>query len=385
MAHLHGSARTRALTALGSRQPAATNADSQLVPICLQDAKAQCGQWKPVHILTDHIALEAGFSKNAYQAQCVVYGDEEWKFVHVKKQHPWFAAAVGGPMLKKGDMPTVHVIDELNAKVFGKQSKESLHEDRSRGEDGENECEAQIDPMAGLAACEPDLETPKKLKKARKREVQRSLVREIEMLQRPLFVGGEAALSKTVHVYIKPNSKALYIRVDCIDWLVSYAADEHHYQGVSRVGSAAPQPATDYAVEWDYNNKSFECTINVGKHAGLTWRSTTTDTLTQDVFAKLAERDFVDGFWSQANQSVKRKACRELLNLWCAATIDGGQHKFEEDWGCTIPSKKLKISVDNEQQSTAVAASLPATAGEVASGEHEQQATAVAAASDDSQ
>ena len=107
--------------------------------------------------------------------------------------------------------------------------------------------------------------------------------------------------------------------------------------------------------------------------------------LTRDAFAQLAERDFVDGFWSQANQAVKRKACTEFCNLWCAATIDDALREFEAEWGCPILSKKLKIAVDNEQQSTADAASLPATAGEAASGENEQQATAVAAASDDSQ
>ena len=118
-----------------------------------------------MHILIDHVALEAGFSKQAYQAQCVTMEDagKAWKFVHVKQNSPWFIAAVGGPMLKKGNMPSVHVVDVLTSKVFGKDG------DRSRGEDDDNEEVvkddevAEDDPMLMLFDCVPDLvlETPK--------------------------------------------------------------------------------------------------------------------------------------------------------------------------------------------------------------------------------
>ena len=72
-------------------------------------------------------------------------------------------------MLKKGHMPSVHVVDVLTSKVYGKHCKDANHEDgdRSRGEDGENEEvlkdaeNADIDPMDMLAECAPDLETPK--------------------------------------------------------------------------------------------------------------------------------------------------------------------------------------------------------------------------------
>ena len=122
-------------------------------------------------MLIDHIAIEAGFSKHASQAQCVIMGigDEVCKFVHVTRQLPWFVAAVGGPMLKKGHMPTVHVVDVLTTKVHGNKYKDASHEDgdRSRGEDEENEEvlkdeeNAEIDPMDMLIACAPDFETTK--------------------------------------------------------------------------------------------------------------------------------------------------------------------------------------------------------------------------------
>ena len=97
-------------------------------------------------------------------------------------------------MLKKGDMPVVHVIDVLYSKVFGKQYKNTTHEDedRSRGEDLDNEEEvAEDDPMAQLFECAPDieLETPKKKRQHTKMKPPRSTMREIDMPKRPLCVG----------------------------------------------------------------------------------------------------------------------------------------------------------------------------------------------------
>jgi hypothetical protein len=63
-----------------------------LVPVCQQEVSKALGAWKSANVLTDHIALEAGFSKQAYQAQCATidYAGREEKFVHVKQNPPGF-------------------------------------------------------------------------------------------------------------------------------------------------------------------------------------------------------------------------------------------------------------------------------------------------------
>ena len=69
------------------RQPACTSEENKLVPVCAPEASQALGVWKSANVLTDHIALEAGFSKQPYQAQCLTIdnGSGEEKFVHVKK------------------------------------------------------------------------------------------------------------------------------------------------------------------------------------------------------------------------------------------------------------------------------------------------------------
>ena len=71
----------------------------QLVPICKHDAKKNLGAWKPVQILSDHIAIEAGFSKRSYQTQCVTLESDgaTRMFVHVKKTISMVCSSCGRP------------------------------------------------------------------------------------------------------------------------------------------------------------------------------------------------------------------------------------------------------------------------------------------------
>lgn len=250
----------RSAAAWVCRQPACISAESKLVPVCQQEVSKALGAWKSANVLTDHIALEAGFSKQAYQAQCATidYAGREEKFVHVKNNSPWFLAAVGGPNCKRSSLPAVYVIEALQDKMFDTFDKQVVDDaDRGRGEYGEHEegvtedLPGEDDPMLLLGACSPDHqpETPQKCKR-RKIQTKRptDLVRAIDMPKRPSCAGSECAEIKKVHMYVRPNSKALWIRLDCIDWLVSYAADEHHYQGISRSDSLTAVAAKDYEI-----------------------------------------------------------------------------------------------------------------------------------------
>ena len=55
---------------------------------------------------------------------------------------------------------------------------------------------------------------------------------------------------------MKPGNRSLYLRIDCLDWLASYAADEQHFQGIEREEPASLQETAvaNYRVEWGFNN-----------------------------------------------------------------------------------------------------------------------------------
>ena len=375
----------RSAAAWVCRQPACTSAESKLVPVCQQEVSKALGAWKSANVLTDHIALEAGFSKQAYQAQCATidYAGREEKFVHVNKHSPWFLAAVGGPNCKRSSLPAVYVIEALQDKMFDTFDKQVVDDaDRGRGEYGEHEegvtedLPGEDDPMLLLGACSPDHqpETPQKCKR-RKIQTKRptDLVRAIDMPKRPSCAGSECAEIKKVHMYVRPNSKALWIRLDCIDWLVSYAADEHHYQGISRSDSLTAVAAKDYEIEFDYNDKAWDCKINVGVDKGVTLRLCPTQ-LTKEMYEKTAASDptTFDVYFCKTTVTIKRKACREYLRLWALAAVQGSRQDFEDEVVYQeSPNKKRRIGADCE---TAVAASHPAN------GVEESQAASASAA-----
>ena len=87
-----------------SRQPATAVAEERIVPTCATFARSGFGARTTTYAITENISIDVGFGgKQQHQAASIVVdnGDERWRFVHVKKQSPWFVAAVGGPMQKR--------------------------------------------------------------------------------------------------------------------------------------------------------------------------------------------------------------------------------------------------------------------------------------------
>lgn len=322
---------------------------ASLSPICEHEVK-NLGAWKPFTILVDHVAIEAGFSKHSYQAQCVTLesGGANLKFLHLRKQASWFVAAVGGPKLgAKGEMPTVTVIDELTAKVFGGDFKDP--ETAVAAADTEP-AELDDDPMAELDDISPELETPKKTK-SRKQVPQRALVRSVDMPTRPLCVQCDAG-TKTLQFYCQPKSKKLFIRIQDVDWLISYAADQHHFQGIRRGADVAPETAVAaYTIEWDFNAKAFDVNINTGPHAGLRLTSPLVE-FTKDAFDKTCESQQinVERTWSKATTASKRKVSRAYLQMWADASANGSRYEFETEFGCPrqSPTKRQKGDIHSE-------------------------------------
>ena len=93
--------------------------DDTTTPTCERANDQRIGAWKALKVLEDNVVLQCGFANRKHMAPFVkvdVQGTPR-KFVQVNKGARWFVAAVGGPQLKKGDMPTVTVLEELVDKL----------------------------------------------------------------------------------------------------------------------------------------------------------------------------------------------------------------------------------------------------------------------------
>ena len=67
-------------------------------------------------------------------------------------------------------------------------------------------------------------------------------------------------------------------------------------------------------------------------------------------------------YWSTANASVKRKYCRQYLELWCVATISGTVKEFEDEWGGEINAKQKRKMHGDYQAAVAASPATPVAA-----------------------
>ena len=143
---------SRSFLRMEGKQLACTSPASKVVPVCELEASGTLGAWRSANVLTDHIALEAGFSKQPYQAQCVTLdraGGQE-RFVHLNKNATWFLAAVGGPKTLRCGLPAVTVIETLCDKVFGRSDKQVVEDEEENEEAVTESLTVEDDPMQML-------------------------------------------------------------------------------------------------------------------------------------------------------------------------------------------------------------------------------------------
>ena len=103
--------------------------------------------------------------------------------------------------------------------------------DSAVAEDSQDKCD--IDPMDAL----DELDVRPKAKPPKRKASNRAAVQAVVMPMRPKCAGRDSDATKTIYLYRQPagmskTKNTLCLRADCLDWLLSYAADQHHCQGV---------------------------------------------------------------------------------------------------------------------------------------------------------
>ena len=84
--------------------------------------------------------------------------------------------------------------------------------------------------------------------------------------------------TERIWVYKKPGSSrftSIYLRHDCLDWLLSYAADQHHFQGVERYDPVAStlelancSAVAGLRLTWDFSGKAWDAEFVAGAFKG---------------------------------------------------------------------------------------------------------------------
>ena len=115
------------------------------------------------------------------------------------------------------------------------------------------------------------------------------------------------------------------IRSDCIDWLLSYAADEFHRQGIAETAGAGvhDQQANcpevpGLRLEWDFATKAWLAEFVSGTCAGAKRRFGLTD-LTEEHWASMTASGASDagGDLKSADLHRRKAVAKELIMRLC--------------------------------------------------------------------
>ena len=294
------------------------------------------------------LSIKGGYNTRGEAAPCIQYktGDITHTFVKLDKNAPWFLKGVGGPRIQKGDLKPVQVLgllrETFDQKVWG-EAHEEAKEQPSAVAGSHSEPDEDIDPMEAM----DDLveAVPHANKKPRTtHHNDRAMLEELVVPARPPCVGCDKDDKTVVCVYRKPRSEKrsngnLFLRVDCIAWLLAYAADELSCQGVV---PSSPDPIDRQAgncsavaglhLQWDFTAKAWEAKFVAGALVGTTKAMCVHD-LNTDMWGKLKKESRLQNSWSRATETQKKDAAKEFITLWCAAIARNEAAEFEATWG----------------------------------------------------
>ena len=320
---------------------------ANMMPVHAQKGKAG---WNDIHIVEDQVGISGGYHGKPSSAQSILVMNKEihMRFVEVTKNSEWFLKAVGGTKTQKGDLGRVKVLDELRKHMEVIPGAAVADSDAVADE---------VDPMDEL---DDVLETPsKKAKskakpKAKGNTMTQSSIIEVVMPKSPPCTGVDNG-NFTATLYSMPSKRhctirqaKLFLRVDCISWLLAYAADEHFYQGVLRVDNEEPKEGNSTAVaglniEWDFTSDAWAAEFVSGDKCG-TVRKLAMKDVSEKLWEKMVASEVpgAEGNFNEATIVKRKRVSKELLELWCGAIADRQGSVFEKFWGLRSTHKKQK-------------------------------------------
>lgn len=387
-----------------------SNSTLPLAPVAASSGHNTRGKWKTVKVEQGLVNILGGFGVGFHTAASIDFnvGDdaETHTYVLLDKNAQWFLKGAGGDKVQKGDVKAVKIIDTI---------RENFREACCTTDDvqcttaDDVQCitadevvdEGVVDPMDALKVrqiCAEPIRNgvngsgtkgkrprPDINKKKGDPSMTRSVMRQLVMPTRPECAASAMQAGDTTLISLwrgpgkakTANNGKLYLRIDCLDWLLSYAADELHFQGIVPSMPDAPQSrlanceeVSDLFVAWDFTANAWNASFIDGPFKGTTKRVYYYD-VTAALWVKLQQRmtderslGHTMGGWkpsrlwetvtfAYASNQQKKAAAKVLVIALCHA-VTVGQDAVDEfehlmrvtgtDEGCllTPPPKKRK-------------------------------------------
>ena len=204
-----------------------------------------------------------------------------------------------------------------------------------------------------------------KTKPKPKKTFRTATIRTLQVLTQPLCAGASDPDATTnVVMYAKnlahfrAKTFPMFLRVDFIDWLLSYAADELHFQGVvNNVSNTDDMLVANCAavaglyMEWNFTVKEWQAQFVSGPFKGVK-RNFGTGNLNPTFWARMWGNGILEaeGNFQSAGRGQQKVAAKKMLVLWCQAISANETDSFEQKWNLPetqkqmeTPAKKLRL------------------------------------------
>ena len=328
-----------------------------------QPASQQPEQLKPLSQLTKGrvwrnvtvevgVTVGGGFNATFDMAPSVSYttGKKTHKWVQLSKNATWFLKGVGGTSVRKGDLKAVNVLNVIRKRFHnaaGIEDITAVAEDEDAEEPKESCSDDNMDAL-------DDIATP--VAKARAKAKAKALPQQtrpesFKVPKHPACSGWKEDNPNgqtEIHVYkhqktnAKQNHTCMYLRSDCIAWLLQYAADELLYS-YCELQCNYPEVA-DLHMAWDSKEKKWTATFVAGEFAGTT-KCFSAAELNTTHWKQMVALSLVG---SQSADDVKHVLERFMMH-WCQAILRRTGDAFEAEWGLgkafETPKKKPRLHV----------------------------------------
>ena len=299
-------------------------------------------RWQSVSIRTRVITISGGYNARGEAARSIQYQVDGaiHTFLELDKNAAWFLKGVGGPKTQKGSLKAVEVL-QLLRKTFDDHTAvagggDSAAVSPPRASQNPDDDIDPMDEMDALPAAAPPAITVRGKKRSPKVHGDRhALIQELVVPTRPRCAGVALDDTTVVSVYKPPHSEKrpngnLYLRLDCVDWLLAYAADELFFQGVEPSSPIPTGPevgncpaVADLHLAWNFDAKSWEGRFVAGRMVGTTKRMTVND-IDTGTWEKLKDDSVVEGSLADATLIQRKQAIKHIMIKWGAATADNG-------------------------------------------------------------
>ena len=207
--------------------------------------------------------------------------------------------------------------------------------------------------------CLDDLATPVPVAKAKakakgkakakaKALPQQFRVRSFKFPKHPVCTGWKEDIPEgqvEIHMYKPQRGRGgetlMYLRSDCIPWLLQYAAEELLLHGTKSFCNCSE--VADLHLEWDFTEKQCTATFVAGEHEGTikSFSAADLETRWEKMVAWRIGGEYRFGY------NVKRIIERFMVQ-WCQAIVGRTGDAFEQEWELVVkefetPKKKPRL------------------------------------------